>query len=131
MFVRESKPAKALKMTQSPYAYIYEGASRSFRTVHLEQELQMVQFCAIRCNCIAIWWVSLVSFAAMTLCIASQEMFIVVHSLSTQSGNFWIHLRPGFKMRNCVVLMKVEFTPCGVGFQVKLTVPLYYYQWYA
>jgi hypothetical protein len=37
-----------------------------------------------------------VSFAAITLCIASQRVFIVVISLSTQSGNFWIHrcMRP-------------------------------------
>jgi hypothetical protein len=32
-----------------------------------------------------------VSFAAITLCVASQRVFIFVISLSTQSGNFWIH----------------------------------------
>jgi hypothetical protein len=31
-----------------------------------------------------------VSFAAITLCVTSQRVFI---SLSTQSGNFWIRLR--------------------------------------
>jgi hypothetical protein len=31
-----------------------------------------------------------VSYAAITLCIASQRVFITVISLSTQSGNFWI-----------------------------------------
>jgi hypothetical protein len=31
-----------------------------------------------------------VSFASITLCVASQRVFI---SLSTQSGNFWIHPR--------------------------------------
>jgi hypothetical protein len=37
-----------------------------------------------------------VSFAAITLCVASQRVFIVVISLSTQSGNFWIYPRsPG------------------------------------
>jgi hypothetical protein len=33
-----------------------------------------------------------VSVAAITLCVASQRVFIVVViSLSIQSGNFWIH----------------------------------------
>jgi len=34
-----------------------------------------------------------VSFTAITLCDATQRVFIVAYSLSTQSGNFWIHLR--------------------------------------
>jgi hypothetical protein len=34
-----------------------------------------------------------VSFAAVTLCVSSQRMFIVVISSLTQSGNFWIHTR--------------------------------------
>jgi hypothetical protein len=38
----------------------------------------MVQFSATRCSCISILWVSLVSFAAITLCIASQRVFVVV-----------------------------------------------------
>jgi hypothetical protein len=38
----------------------------------------MVQLSANRCSCIAILWVSLVIFAAMTLCVASQWVFIVV-----------------------------------------------------
>jgi hypothetical protein len=33
-----------------------------------------------------------VSFIAITLCVASQRVFIVI-SLSTQSGNIWIHPR--------------------------------------
>jgi len=36
----------------------------------------MVQFPATMCNCIAILCVSLVSFAAITLCIASQLVFL-------------------------------------------------------
>jgi len=53
----------------------------------------MVQLSATRCSCIAILWVSLVSFAAITLCVASQRVFIVasVYFIMTQSGNFWIH----------------------------------------
>jgi hypothetical protein len=35
-----------------------------------------------------------VSVAAITLCVASQRVFIVVIiSLSTESGNFWIYPR--------------------------------------
>jgi hypothetical protein len=38
----------------------------------------MVQLSATRCGCIAILWVSLVSFAAVTLYVASQRVFIVI-----------------------------------------------------
>jgi hypothetical protein len=38
----------------------------------------MVQLSATRCSCIAILWVSLVSFVAITLCVASQRVFVVV-----------------------------------------------------
>jgi hypothetical protein len=34
-----------------------------------------------------------VSFAAITLCVTSQRVSIVVYLVSTQSGNFWIHPR--------------------------------------
>jgi hypothetical protein len=44
-----------------------EGVSKSFRTSHLERKLKMVQLSATRCCCIAVLWVSLVSFAATTL----------------------------------------------------------------
>jgi hypothetical protein len=57
---------------------MYEGVSKRFRTGRLERELQMVQLSTTRCSCIAISWVSLVSFAAITLCVASQRVFIVV-----------------------------------------------------
>jgi hypothetical protein len=40
----------------------YVGVSKSFRTGRLELELQMVQLSATRCSCVAILWVSLVSF---------------------------------------------------------------------
>jgi hypothetical protein len=43
-----------------------------------ERELQMVQLSATRCSWITILWVSLVSFASITLCVASQRVFIVV-----------------------------------------------------
>jgi hypothetical protein len=57
----------------------------------------VVQLSATRCSCIAILWVSLVSFAAITLCVASQRVFIVVYFVMTQSGNFWIQPRITFE----------------------------------
>jgi hypothetical protein len=56
----------------------YEGVTKSFRTGRLERKLQMVQLSATRYSYIAILWVSQVSFAAITLCVASQRVFIVV-----------------------------------------------------
>jgi hypothetical protein len=44
-----------------------------------------------RCSCIAILCVSLVSFAAITLSVASQRVFVVVYFVMTKSGNLWIH----------------------------------------
>jgi hypothetical protein len=40
--------------------------------------MKMVQFSATRCSCIAILWISLVSFAAITLCVGPHRVFIVV-----------------------------------------------------
>jgi hypothetical protein len=57
--------------------HAYEGVPKCFRTGRLERELQTVQLSATRCSCIAILWVSLVSFAAITLCDASQGVFVV------------------------------------------------------
>jgi hypothetical protein len=61
------------------HTHTHEGVSKSFWTGRLERELQMVQLSATRCSCIAILWVSLVSFAAITVCVASQREFIVVY----------------------------------------------------
>jgi hypothetical protein len=58
---------------------LYKGVSKSFRTARLEREPQVVQLSATRCSCITILWVSLVSFAAITLCVASQWVFVVVY----------------------------------------------------
>jgi hypothetical protein len=54
------------------------GHAKSFRTGRLERELQMVQLSTTRCSCIAIVWVSLVSFAVITICVTSQRVFIIV-----------------------------------------------------
>jgi hypothetical protein len=53
---------------------IYEGVSKSFRTGRLARELQMVQLPATRCSCVTILYVSLVSFPAITLYVASQRV---------------------------------------------------------
>jgi hypothetical protein len=58
--------------------HLYEGVSKSFRTCRLEPELQMIQPSATRCSCIAILWDSVVSFAAITLYVAPQWVFIFV-----------------------------------------------------
>jgi hypothetical protein len=49
------------------------------RTCRLERELQTVRLSATRCSCIAILWVSLVSFATINLCVVSQRVIIVVY----------------------------------------------------
>jgi hypothetical protein len=71
-----------------------EVLHKSFRICHLEPEL----LAATRCSCISILWVSLVSFAAITLCVASQWAFIVIvaYFVMIQSENFWIHPRINF-----------------------------------
>jgi hypothetical protein len=56
----------------------YEGVSKSFRTGRLAGELQMVQLSATRCSCIAILWGSPENFGAITLCVASRRVFVVV-----------------------------------------------------
>jgi hypothetical protein len=55
------------------------GCIQKIRTGLLERELQIVQLSATSCNCIAILWVSVVSFAAVTLCVPSHQVFIVVY----------------------------------------------------
>jgi hypothetical protein len=59
--------------------HTYEGVPKSFRTGRLEREMQIV-LSTIRCSFIAILWVGLVSFAAITIFFffASQRVFIVV-----------------------------------------------------
>jgi len=57
----------------------YEGITRSFRTGRLERELQMVQLSATRCGSIAIISFSLVNFAAITICVVSQGLLVVVY----------------------------------------------------
>jgi hypothetical protein len=54
------------------------GAEGTGRYRSMERKLPMAQLSATRCSCIAVLLFSLVSFAAITLCVASQRVFIVV-----------------------------------------------------
>jgi hypothetical protein len=72
-----------------------------------------IQLSATRCTCIAVLLVSLVSFAAKTLCVASQRVFIVVISLSTQSGNFCIYRTLSSTLIATVRYLPYEFSVDG------------------
>jgi len=74
--------------------HVSEDISKSFWTGRLDRELQMIQLSATRCNCVAILWVSLMGFAAISLCVASQR---AVPNISVYFiiGKFWIHPRIG------------------------------------
>jgi hypothetical protein len=53
-----------------------------------------------------------VSFAAITLCIVSQRLFVVVfvYFVTAQSGNFWIHPRIFFELREvCRMFLVSEY----------------------
>jgi hypothetical protein len=39
-----------------------------------------------------------VSFAYITLCVASQRVFVVVYFIMTQYGNFWVQPRTSFQV---------------------------------
>jgi hypothetical protein len=65
-------------MVLSETSVYMRSVSKSFRTGRLEPEQQMIQLSTSRCSCTAILWVSLVSFASITLCFAPQRDFIFV-----------------------------------------------------
>jgi hypothetical protein len=73
---RRNQPSPTLRNLYA--CWTYGCVSKSFRTGCLQRKLQMVQFFASRCSCVAILWVSLVNFAAITLCVVSLQVFIVV-----------------------------------------------------
>jgi hypothetical protein len=60
---------------------VYEGVSISFRTGHLERELQMIELSATKCSCVAILWVGLVGFAAVTLCVFIVDVYFFIDSV--------------------------------------------------
>jgi len=73
------------------------GCIQSFQTGRLERELQMIQLSATSCSCIAVLWVSLVSFTAITLCVASQRVCCCLFRYRLRPETFgytlvrWIH----------------------------------------
>jgi hypothetical protein len=75
-----------------------EGVSKSFRTGRLERELQMIQLSATSCSCSAVLWVSLLNFAAITLCVAFQRMSIVSIYFVTDSVRKILDTLPYFLM---------------------------------
>jgi hypothetical protein len=71
------------------------GCVQKFPDWPPEMRTEMVQLSTTRRSSIAILWVRLVSFAVITLYVASQLVFISVSTyfIMTQSGNVWIHPR--------------------------------------
>jgi hypothetical protein len=70
--------------------------TRVYRKVSgLASWIEKCEWYSTRCSCISILCVSLVSFAAITLCVASERVIpkVSIYSLSTQSGNLWVHSR--------------------------------------
>jgi hypothetical protein len=106
---------------------VYEGVSKRFLTGRLEvREQQMVQLSATRRSCIVNLRVSLVNFVAITICVASQRVsiVIVVYFVMTLSGNFRIHL--------CIYRTQAWFgrggknpVPSGIEPQSSSPYPLY------
>jgi hypothetical protein len=119
MNVRNSLNFEGIKFRKDWHSPVYEGVSNSFRTGRLERELQLVQLSATRWSCIAILWVSLVSFATITLCIAFQRVFIVIMSVyfvMSRSGNFWIHpCMCVYTMTCCVLVNATRNNPISWG----------------
>jgi hypothetical protein len=58
--------------------FLIWGCIQKFLDWLPEVKTAMVQLSATRYNCIAILWVSFVSFAAITLCVASQQVFLLL-----------------------------------------------------
>jgi hypothetical protein len=71
---REFTHCSVSPVTEQTLCFTSRALFKSFRTGRLERELQMVQLSTTSCSCIAILWVSIVSFGAITLCIASQRV---------------------------------------------------------
>jgi hypothetical protein len=94
---------------------VYDGVSKSFRTGRLERELQMVQLSATRCSCIAILWLSLVSFAAITLCVASQRVFIVVSTYFVMDSVRKLLDTPSYASRLVLFLIAECFKRQGIA----------------
>jgi hypothetical protein len=69
---------------------LHEGVFKSFRTGRLARELQMVQLSDTRFSCIAILWVSVVSFAAITFlcCFSTSVCCLFRYRLSPETFGY-------------------------------------------
>jgi hypothetical protein len=92
-----------------PAVFMYVGVSKSFRTDRLERELQMIELSATRCSCIAILWVSLVMFAAITHCVASQRVCIAVTVYFIIDSVRKLLDIPSFSRYKCISLCPVSY----------------------
>jgi hypothetical protein len=103
--------------------WTYEGVSKSFRTSRLERELQMVQLSATRCSCIAILWVSVVSFATIILYVACQRVIANVNMYFVTDRVRKLLVTPSSTGRFCDVQLKrfIYWTP----FKRKLSIMIY------
>jgi hypothetical protein len=65
----------------------------------------MVQLSATTCSCIAILWVNLVSFAAITICVASDRVFIVVSVYFVVDSVWKLLDTPSYKLWTFIPLL--------------------------
>jgi hypothetical protein len=63
----------------------------------------MLQLSATRCSCVAILRVSVVSFVAITLCVASQRVFLVVVVYFVMESVRKLLDKPSYLMATCNV----------------------------
>jgi hypothetical protein len=92
----------------------------------------MIQLSATRCSCIAILWVSLVSFAAITLCVASQRVFtvivvyFVIDSVSPETFRYTLVIRGVVATcirSSCAVCRTLRFLYNSFAFSITKLVP--------
>jgi hypothetical protein len=72
----------------------------------------MVQVSATRCSCIAILCVSLVSFAVITLCVASQRVFIVVDVVGGGGECAFLCIKEEFYTKHTTEVIRTRCTNC-------------------
>jgi hypothetical protein len=79
---------------------IYEGVYKFSGLAAWSENCKWYSSLPLVALCIAILWVSLVTFSAITRCVASQRVLIVavVYFFIDSSGNFWIHPRIYFRV---------------------------------
>jgi hypothetical protein len=91
-----------------PRVVMYEGLSKSFRIGRLEWELQMAQLSATKWSCITVLWVSLVSFAAVTLCVASQRVIPKVSVYFIIDSVRKLLDTPSYLCTNCCLICDIK-----------------------